>query len=267
MSKTFSLKVEVVEVKGRCPVYQKGDYFFIRNGYLLTLGNRESLCMHSFSCLLPYYVALARGIEPRELGLTSAGDHGAYVQCLDPCAYTGGGTVVFKIIPESQSSSTSRTGERAYPRWPLVGVGGLIFDDSKILLIRRGVPPSKGMWSLPGGAVETGERLSSALEREVWEECGIRVRAGDVIAVFDAIYRDRCGRSKYHYVLIDFLAEYLGGQPRAASDVTELAWVSLDEALRLDLAEGTRKLLLFLKERKLSGDQPHVFYGKIEEMI
>jgi uncharacterized repeat protein (TIGR04076 family) len=265
MSKAFPLKVEVVEVKGKCPVYQKGDYFFVREGYLLALGNRESLCLHSLSCLLPYYVALARGIEPQDLGLAGAGGRGAYLQCLDPCSYTGGGTVVFKVIP--QPSSGPQNEERAYPRRPLVGVGGVIFDDGKVLLIRRGVPPNKGMWSLPGGAVEAGERLGSALEREVWEECRIKVRTGNIVAVFESIYRDSKGRSKFHYVIIDFLAEYLEGQPQPGSDVTDLTWVSLDEALKLDLTEGTRKLLSFLKEKKLVGTQPSVFYEKVEQII
>ena len=90
----MDLRVEVVEIKGNCPVYAVGDSFRILEGFKLVA--EKSLCMHSLASLMPYYVALSRGVSPVELGLAREGNV-AYVQCLDPCERTGGGTVVFAI--------------------------------------------------------------------------------------------------------------------------------------------------------------------------
>lgn len=89
-----TLAVEVIEIKGHCPVFQKGDTFLILEGYKLQ--SDKEICMHSLSSIMPYYVALSRGISPKSLGL-SKDNNAAYVQCLDPCDYTDGGTVIFKI--------------------------------------------------------------------------------------------------------------------------------------------------------------------------
>jgi len=92
------LMVEVVEIRGKCPVYQVGDSFRIVDGFQLVA--EKPLCMHSLASIMPYYVALSRGVSPVELGLAKAGedqDQVAYVQCLDPCERTGGGTVVFAV--------------------------------------------------------------------------------------------------------------------------------------------------------------------------
>jgi len=88
------LKIEIIEIKGNCPVYKKGDEFYILDGYKLKA--RELICMHSLSSLMPYYVALSRGTSPKELRL-GKNKHKAYIQCLDPCKYTGGGTAIFRI--------------------------------------------------------------------------------------------------------------------------------------------------------------------------
>ena len=87
------LEVEVVEVKGRCPVYRIGDRFHIREGWRLEAA--QPLCLHALTVLMPYYIALSRGIPPRELGL--GGGDTAYLQCLDPHERTGGGTVIFAV--------------------------------------------------------------------------------------------------------------------------------------------------------------------------
>lgn len=89
------LLIRVLDIRGRCPVYQKGHEFRILEGF--KLDTERPLCMHSLSSLMPYYVALSRGILPKELGLTRGGQ-AAYLQCLDPCEHTGGGTVVFEIL-------------------------------------------------------------------------------------------------------------------------------------------------------------------------
>jgi uncharacterized repeat protein (TIGR04076 family) len=89
------LLVEIIEVKGHCPVYKKGYSFEIKEGY--KLDSEKEICMHSLASILPYYNALARGVSPEELGLTKDNEDVAYLQCLDPCDYTGGGTVIMEI--------------------------------------------------------------------------------------------------------------------------------------------------------------------------
>ena len=93
----MDLKIKVVDIKGTCPVYKKGDVFYLRDGYILDNDHSCRICMHSLSSLMPYYIALGRGIEPVDLGLAPERGKPARVQCLDPCEYTGGGTVVFEI--------------------------------------------------------------------------------------------------------------------------------------------------------------------------
>ncbi|MGQ9513189.1 TIGR04076 family protein [Thermodesulfitimonas sp.] len=94
--KARDLMVTVVAVKGRCPVYREGDSFTIAAGFKLMAG--QPLCLHALAVILPYYVALSRGVAPVVLGLARAGD-AAYLQCPDPCDLTGGGTVVFRVEP------------------------------------------------------------------------------------------------------------------------------------------------------------------------
>ena len=91
------LTIRVKEIKGHCPVYQTGDSIVLDEGYRMNLEETDRVCMHSLASILPYYVALYRGVSPVDLGLAKEGEK-AYVQCLDPCALTGGGTVVFEII-------------------------------------------------------------------------------------------------------------------------------------------------------------------------
>ncbi|MBN1843901.1 MAG: TIGR04076 family protein [Deltaproteobacteria bacterium] len=90
------LIITVKEIKGNCPVYQVGDKIVLDEGYRLNLKETDNMCMHSLASIMPYYVALYRGIDPRDLGLSKNGKK-AHVQCLDPCEYTGGGTVIFEI--------------------------------------------------------------------------------------------------------------------------------------------------------------------------
>lgn len=90
-----NLTVKVVRVKGFCPIYREGDTFTILEGYKLK--TKKIICMHSLASLLPYYVALSHGASPKGLGLSQQDENTAYVQCLDPCDYTNGGTVVFSI--------------------------------------------------------------------------------------------------------------------------------------------------------------------------
>ncbi len=95
--KVRDLVVRVRHIRGLCPVYREGDKFTIEEGYRLNAREADSLCMHSLASLLPYYVALSQGADARELGLSKESARKAFLQCLDPCDFTGGGTVVFEV--------------------------------------------------------------------------------------------------------------------------------------------------------------------------
>ena len=95
----MKLIIEVVEIKGHCPVYNSGDRIIVDEGYKINLKATDNICLHSLASLLPYYNALAKGVNPVDLGLAKKGN-AAYLQCLDPQKYTGGGTVVFKVRSE-----------------------------------------------------------------------------------------------------------------------------------------------------------------------
>ena len=116
-------------------------------------------------------------------------------------------------------------GSRQYPERPIVGVGAVIVDAGKVVLVRRKYEPLQGHWSLPGGMVEVGEKLEEALAREMLEETGLSVDVGPVIEVFDRITLDGQERARYHYVLIDFLCWPSSGTLRAGSDVDAAIWV------------------------------------------
>lgn len=117
---------------------------------------------------------------------------------------------------------------RRYPDRPVASVGAVVVGPEGVLLIRRGQPPLQGEWSLPGGAVETGETLAAAVAREVREEAGIDVEVGPLLDVFDRVHMDADGRVEYHYVLIDFLCRYTGGTLQGASDAMEACWAAPD---------------------------------------
>jgi 8-oxo-dGTP diphosphatase len=117
---------------------------------------------------------------------------------------------------------------REFPEAPVVGVGAVILDAKRVLLVRRGQEPMKGEWSIPGGALELGETLEAAVRREVLEETGLEVEIGAIVEVLDKIVTEN-GRVRYHYVLIDFLCRILGGALRVGSDADDVRWVSDEE--------------------------------------
>jgi mutator protein MutT len=110
-----------------------------------------------------------------------------------------------------------------------VGVGAVVFDDTRVLLVKRGHPPLKGEWSLPGGAVELGETLEMAVAREVLEETGVRVDVGPVVEVLDRVERDPDGRVEYHFVIVDYLCRPHGASLSCGSDAEDVRWVGVDE--------------------------------------
>jgi 8-oxo-dGTP diphosphatase len=132
---------------------------------------------------------------------------------------------------------------REYPDKPRVGVGAVVLRGGKILLVRRGAPPSVGIWAIPGGALELGETLREAAEREILEETGIMIRAGEPVFIGDAFHRDADGRVRFHYVVIDFAADYLGGEVKEGDDAMDARWVTPAELQDLPTTKTTLKLL------------------------
>jgi ADP-ribose pyrophosphatase len=130
-----------------------------------------------------------------------------------------------------------------YPDSPHVAIGGVVFKDGGVLLVRRAKPPAFGEWAIPGGSVELGETLKQAVEREVLEETGIMVRAGEICYTFEAVKRDDKGRVQFHYVIIDLIAEYLSGEPIPASDATEAAWLTSSDLADRPVNVSTLELL------------------------
>jgi 8-oxo-dGTP diphosphatase len=136
-------------------------------------------------------------------------------------------------------SPTTSSRSRRYPKHPLLGVGALIFRRDSILLVERGREPLKGYWSLPGGLVESGERLEAAIQREVREETGLRVKPVSIHTIFERIMPDDSGKPEYHYVLIDYICKVTNGDLRAGDDVSRAEWVRRAALAEYRLTEGT----------------------------
>jgi ADP-ribose pyrophosphatase YjhB (NUDIX family) len=128
---------------------------------------------------------------------------------------------------------------REYPDRPLIGVGSIIIENDKVVLVKRAHPPIQGQWSIPGGVLEVGELVREAAIREAQEETGLIVEPGELLGVFDRVLRDPDNRVQYHYVLIDFLCRRIGGELLAASDASEVRWFTRAELTSLNLAEDT----------------------------
>lgn len=126
----------------------------------------------------------------------------------------------------------------------MVGVGGVVLAGDQVLLVKRGAEPSKGIWSIPGGAVEVGETLAQACAREVAEETGVPVRVGPMVEVIERILRDAQGRVEYHYVLIDFLCYAQPLDPVAADDAAAARWSSLGGLEVFRLTPDTQRVIL-----------------------
>lgn len=133
--------------------------------------------------------------------------------------------------------------KREYPERPIVGVGGVVISDGRALLIKRGGPPLKGQWSIPGGMLELGETLVEGVERELAEETGIEIRVLELIEVFERIELDAAGRARYHFVVLDYLCEAVRGEVRAGSDVSDVAWAEPSEFGSYGLSETATRVI------------------------
>jgi mutator protein MutT len=152
---------------------------------------------------------------------------------------------------------------RSYPPRPVIGVGAVILDGDRVLLIKRAHEPLKGEWSLPGGGVELGETLERAVAREVQEETGLDVEVGPIVDVLDRIANDSDGRVEHHFVLVDFVCRPAGSGPwtlASASDADAAEWVALDALGRYGVADVTVRVILKAAGRDFSaGDRPVVW--------
>jgi 8-oxo-dGTP diphosphatase len=131
-----------------------------------------------------------------------------------------------------------------------VGVGGVVIENGRALLIRRGREPLLGEWSIPGGGLELGETLEEGVARELLEETGLKVRVLELIEVFDRIYAESTAGTeepkkgpRYHYVIVDYLCERISGDAVAASDVTDVAFAPEDELEKYRLTETALRIL------------------------
>jgi ADP-ribose pyrophosphatase YjhB (NUDIX family) len=134
--------------------------------------------------------------------------------------------------------------QREYPETPLVGVGAIIIEAGRVVLVKRGHPPLEGKWSIPGGVLEIGETLRKAAVREALEETGLAVEPGELLGVFERVIPDEQGRMRYHYVLIDFLCRRVAGELAAGDDADEVRWFRREELRGLELARETEEVIL-----------------------
>jgi 8-oxo-dGTP diphosphatase len=166
---------------------------------------------------------------------------------------------------------------REYPERPIVGVGGVVIQDGRVVLVRRGGPPLEGNWSIPGGTLEVGETIAEGVRRELREETGLEVRVGELIEVFERIFPgeskpgDRAprgapdaverghsgrgdsvpndagaaggGRPQYHFVILDYLCEALGGALRAGGDAADVAFIREDELAPYSLSPTATRVI------------------------
>jgi len=148
---------------------------------------------------------------------------------------------------------------REYPDRPVVGVGGVVIEDGRALLIKRGSEPLLGQWSIPGGTLELGESLQDGVARELLEETALEVQVLDMIEAFDRIFLDPAApnagdrsRPKYHYVIVDYLCERLAGEAKAGSDVTDIAYAREDELEKFHMTSTATRVLhrAFAMERE-----------------
>ena len=127
--------------------------------------------------------------------------------------------------------------------FPVIGVGAVVIHKNKILLVKRKNPPSIGLWTIPGGKVKPGEKMKAAVKRETLEETGITINCGEIIHVFEVIEYEKPDNLKFHYIIIDYLAEYLSGSVMPGDDADDAGWFSAQELTSMRLNKEMIKLL------------------------
>jgi len=133
--------------------------------------------------------------------------------------------------------------EREYPQRPIIAVGGVVIHRGRVLLVRRGQPPLEGRWSIPGGILEIGETITSAIERELKEETGVSVRVAGLLEIYEKVLRDSDNRAQYHFVILDYVCEFLEGTADAAGDVTDAEWVAEVDLEKMQLTSAALRVV------------------------
>lgn len=163
--------------------------------------------------------------------------------------------------PAANSAKTTPvTLSRRYPAAPLVGVGVAVYNaQGQVLLVQSGKAPRTGKWGLPGGLIDLGETLAAAAMREVMEETGVTIAMGELVTTFEPIYYDSQGTVEYHYVVLEYWAHYLGGEPVAQDDAVAVAWVENDELERYALTGEQLAVLQKTYAAWRAAPPPHSF--------
>lgn len=142
---------------------------------------------------------------------------------------------------------------REYPVYAVTAVGAVLISDKRILLVKRGSEPGKGLWSIPGGAIEAGENIYEAARRELYEETGISAEPVGVIGIINLVIRDRTSKPIYHYVILDILFDEntMQGTLRPGGDAVDVAFIPINMAIdSKDVSKPTRVLLSMLAKEK-----------------
>ena len=132
---------------------------------------------------------------------------------------------------------------RLYPKRPIPGVAALILKRREVLLVERGKAPARGLWGLPGGAVEVGETTEEAVAREVLEETSVVVKPVELLTVFNSINRDEDDKVRTHFILFEYLCEYVSGDVVAGDDAPDARWVSVDALDSVNIMKFTRDFI------------------------
>ncbi len=132
---------------------------------------------------------------------------------------------------------------REYHKFPILSAGGIIMIDGKVLIIKRKAEPDAGKWSIPGGAINVGEKIRDGLRREIFEETALEVKVENLIDIAEKIFRDNNGKIIYHYVILDYLCKYVSGNMKASSDAEELMLVKINELDKFEVVSGLKKVI------------------------
>ena len=145
--------------------------------------------------------------------------------------------------------------DRRYPTRPWVGVGAVVLHENRVLLVRRGRPPGRGVWAFPGGVVDLGESVFAAARRELAEETGLQAEPVDVVDVYEYIERDAAGRVRYHYVIVEVLLRLTGSaQAHAADDAAAVRWFAPEELTRPDVGPGVPRVVRRARARTAASE-------------
>jgi ADP-ribose pyrophosphatase YjhB (NUDIX family) len=137
---------------------------------------------------------------------------------------------------------------REYHDHPLIGAGILAIENGKVLLIKRGNEPNKGLWSIPGGLVKLGESPEEAAIREFKEETGLNAIIEKLLGIFNIVIKDNEGKIKYHYIVVDYLGKVIGGELKPGSDVLDAKWFDINELKNIQISSTVIKAIEKIKK-------------------